>query len=169
MDRSQCCVSQCCSLVFLYSSLIIFAWEGHIFIVFWTFSEATANQWGDGNSFWRESSHSGRPACEPSRDSSGPWEMTELAANLPHSPCQVGLEAIGLYLWSLNTDSRAWEDCFQGLQGVGSWPTGPPVVLLKHPSLCSLKTEMLTITVTWAEPSFRAGQNGLCSSFWNGA
>lgn len=114
----------CCSLVFLYRS----AWGVHIFMVFWTFSEATENTVGMVMAFEERAPFlEGQPVsliCESSQDSSGLWEMTELAGDPLHTPGQVGCEAIGLCLWSVITESRAQEGRFQGLLGVGSWPTG---------------------------------------------
>lgn len=72
--------------------------------------------------------------CESSQDSSELWEMTELAGDLLHSPCQVGCETIGcIYdLWAPSPELRR-----AASRGSWEWEVDQlaPVVLLQHPSL----------------------------------
>lgn len=124
MNRRRYSVLQCCSFVFKdLHEVPIFSWSSEYFQKQQINSEGMVMA-----SEERAPILEGQRVsliCESSQDSSGLWEMTELAGDQLHAPCQVGCEATGLCLWSAITESRAQEGCFRGLLEVGRWPTGP--------------------------------------------
>lgn len=167
VNRRQYSVLQCCLFVFFYYSLYIcmkclFSQSFEYFQKQQINIEEMAMTFEERTPILED--QSGSLIFESSQDSSGLWKMTELAGDLLHSPCQAGCEAISLYFWSVNSIQSSGGP-LSGAPGNGKLTSSPPVVRLHHPSLRSLKAGMLTITMTQAEPSFKADKTSFVHPF----